>query len=424
MTSGPFPEPSPRSTAAPAASRPVPESLLTSGLEPVWSATRQRLDRFGPQRRGAISCPPLDPASALAIESLLGRTSARRLDLEELESSLVARGIGADLCDALTRLGYPPSAEAAQRRSDRTRAQEARAALHDAVTAWDESWTAEWADGIAGAGLLRDLDGESAARLAADVRRLLDYLDRVRPEGISRTETAAALYGSAHALDAGTRRASAVTHALRHRIGALDERELWEAAGILPDRVSAPALVWWLPVAGSSALDVQIRFALHAGLPLHISLFALRKHPISVDAGTPVLVVENPRLVEAAAERSLPVCVISSNGNPSTAVTTLLRQLQEAKASLWYHGDFDSPGIAICRRMHEFGCSPWMMDAPDYVGAIRQAEESDVQLMSDHKECGPTPWDPKLQAAFDHHRLIIHEEFVLDGVLNRFSRVN
>ena len=71
------------------------------------------------------------PPSALAIESLLGRTSARRLDLEELEAALMARGIGADFCDALTRLGHPPSAEAAQRRSDRTRAQEARAALHD-----------------------------------------------------------------------------------------------------------------------------------------------------------------------------------------------------------------------------------------------------------------------------------------------------
>lgn len=114
--------------------------------------------------------------------------------------------------------------------------------------------------------------------------------------------------------------------------------------------------------------------------------------------------------------------MISSNGNPSTAVTTLLRQLQQAEASLWYHGDFDSPGIAICRRMHEFGCSPWMMDASDYSDAIRQAEESDVLLMSDPKDCGPTPWDPKLQTAFDHHRLIIHEEFVLDSVLNQFGR--
>ena len=65
-----------------------------------------------------------------------------------------------------------------------------------------------------------------------------------------------------------------------------------------------------------------------------------------------------------------------------------------------------------------------MMGASDYADAIRQAEESDVLLISDSKDCGPTPWDPKLQAAFDHHRLIIHEEFVLDGVLNQFGQFN
>lgn len=393
-----------------------------TGLAELWSTARHRLDRFGPQRRGFVSTPALDPGSVLALESLLGRRPAKRLDLQELETALVERSIGSDLCDALTRLGHPPSAEATQRRSERARAQQARESLHSAVAGWDEPWAAAWCDAVSGAGLLREFDGDGAARLATDARRLLDHLDHAQRSASSRTELAASLFGSAHALDPGTRRASAVTHALRCRNGPLDERELWEAAGILPDQVSAPALVWSLPVNGTSPLDLHIRFALHAGLPLHLSLFALKQHPIAVDAGTPVLVVENPRLVEAAAERSLPACVVSSNGNPSTAVTTLLRQLQQAEASLWYHGDFDSPGIAICRRMHEFGCSPWMMDARDYADAIKQAEESDVQLMADSKECGPTPWDPKLQAAFDHHRVVIHEEFVLDSVLNQFGR--
>ncbi len=403
-------------------SRPVPESLLSPGLGEIWAAARHRLDRYGLQHRGSIATPALDPASTLAMESLLGRRPAKRLDLQELEAALTARAVGSDLCDALTRLGCPPSADAAQRRSDRARAQEARESLRHAIAVWEEPWAADWAHAVAGAGLLRDFDGDNADRLATDVRRLLDHLDHPQFSATSRTEIAATLYGSAHALDAGTRRAGAVTHALRYRSGPLDERELWEAAGILPDRVSAPALVWSLPVAGASPLDVHIRFALHAGLPLHVSLFALRRHPISVDAGTPVLVVENPRLVEAAAERSLPACVISTNGNPTTAVTTLMSQLRQADASLWYHGDFDSPGLAICRRMHELGCSPWMMDARDYADAIRRAEESDVQLMSDPKKCGPTLWDPKLQAAFDHHRLVVHEEFVLDSVLNRFGR--
>ena len=104
-------------------------------------------------------------------------------------------------------------------------------------------------------------------------------------------------------------------------------------------------------------------------------------------------------------------------------MTTLLGQLQKSGASIWYHGDFDAPGIAICRRMHELGCTPWMMDSSDYEGAVRLAEQTDVRLEPSGKACGATPWDPALQSAFESHRLIVHEEFVLDDVLDRFCRM-
>ena len=158
------------------------------------------------------------------------------------------------------------------------------------------------------------------------MRRLLKRLDQVGPPRLSRTELASALYGSAHALDRGRSLTTAIERALRHRTGSLDDselngRELWEAAGILTDRVSAPALTWSLPVAGTSPLDEQIRAASAGALPLHISLLALRTYPVTVPRHTPVLVVENPRLVEAAAERNRRSCVVATNGNPTTAVT-------------------------------------------------------------------------------------------------------
>ena len=167
----------------------------------------------------------------------------------------------------------------------------------------------------------------------------------------------------------------------------------------------------------------MLRLATAAGLPVHVSLFALQMHALTVPAGTPVLVVENPRMAEAAAERRVPGCVVAGNGNPSTAVTTLLAQMRDAGAELWYHGDFDAPGIAICRRMRELGCKPWMMAADDYQGAVRMADRNGVQLERSVKECGPTPWDPTLEVVFDEHRLILHEEFVLDEVLARFALV-
>lgn len=405
--------------------RRVPDSLLDPGLVPLWEVVRRQLDRFGTRRRGTIARPRLDPSNDLTLRSLLGRRPTGRLDLGDLERALVDLRISQDLCGALTRLGFPPSEDAARRRAARLRSRGARDALSRGVVSWGEPWAPGWVDEMVRTGVLGDLDSQAVEALIVDVRRFLDYLGYIELSGISRTELAAMLFGSAHALDEGTKRAAAITQALRYREAGgfqLKRRALWEVAGILPDRVSAPVLTWSLPTVGGSVLDEQIRSAAAGGLPLHISLVALQKFPVTVPLNTPVLVVENPRLVEAAAERELPSCVITSNGNPSTAVTTLLRQLRESGASIWYHGDFDTPGIAICRRMYEEGATPWMMAASDYEAATDLAEAAGVPLDRDPKDCVSTPWDPDLGVAFRRRRRIVHEEFVLDGVLNRFSK--
>ena len=401
--------------------RPLPESLLQDGLQPLWTTARQRLDRFGSERRGTINRPDLGPSGELVLESLLGRRPAARLDLAELEAALADLEIAENLCTALTRLGHPPSNEASRRRAARQRKAAARAALDLSVAGWPELWTAQWAKGLVSAGLLGGLGEEEVEGLVADVRSLLDRLDQMEPVGASRTELAASLFGSSHALDQGTRLASFVKRALRCRLGEpLGGRELWEASGIQPDRVSAPALAWGIPATGNSPVDRAIGAATNGGLPLHISLLAMHRHPVRVPVGTPVLVVENPRLVEAAAERGLACCTVAANGNPTTAVTTLVQQLRESGARLWYHGDFDAAGIAICRRMHDIGCHPWKMDAKDYQEAVGRAERDGVRLDCDSRGCGPTPWDSALEQAFGTQRLIVHEEFVLDRVLDDF----
>ena len=403
--------------------RPVPDSLLDPGLAPLWAAVRRQLDRFGTRRRGTIARPPLGPGSTLTLESLLGHRPNQRLDLVRLEETLVNLKIGDTLCGALTRLGHPPSEAAAQRRAARLRSQQARDALARAVASWEEPWAAGWSDEVVRTGLLRDLDRQAVERLVGNVRRLLDQLDQMQAPVVSQTELAAKLFGSAHALDEGTKEAAAVTQALRYRQREfhLERRALWEAAGILATRVSAPALTWSLPAIGESTLDEQIRSASAGGLPVHISLLALQKYPVTVPRDSPVLVVENPRLVEAAAERRLPSCVVTSNGNPSTAVTTLLHHLRESAASIWYHGDFDASGIGICRRMYEDGATPWMMNASHYEAALERAEQAGIRLDHDPNDCGDTPWDPDLQAAFKRRgRRIVHEEFVLDSVLDGF----
>lgn len=403
---------------------PVPDSLRDPELAPVWEAVRRHLDRFGTERRGTIARPDLGPSSTLTLRSLLGRRPPNRVDLAELEGALAGLKISEDLSGALTRLGHPPSDDAAIRRAARERSRASRVALEGAIRSWEEPWARDWAQEMVRTGVLGDLDRSDVEDLLGDVRRLLDHLDQMHPPGVSRAELAT-LFGSAHALDEGEKLAAAVTQALRYRVDGgfhLKHRALWISAGILPDRVSAPVLTWRLPAVGGSALADQLQAASAGGLPLHVSLFALQKHPVTVPQGTRILVVENPRLVEAAAERGLPSCVITTNGNPTTSVKTLLEQLRESGASVWFHGDFDSWGIGICRRMYKDGATPWMMDALDYEAALDRAEQAGIRLGHDSNDCGDTPWDPDLQAAFQRRdQRIIHEEFILDSVLDSFS---
>ena len=403
--------------------RPVPDSLASPGLKPVWENVRRQLDRYGSDRRGTVARPALDARSAHVLESLLGGKRGGRVDLAALERAFVKLGVGVDLCEALTRLGFPLSETARERRATRERSAAARSALAEAVNSWGEPWALKWSEGIRKAGLLGGINGRETTELIAGVRRLLDHIDRRETGCASRTELAAALFGSAHALDRGSRLAALVTRALRCRVDdwELSDRELWEVAGIAMDRVSAPALCWAIPASGSSFLDRQIVAANEGKLPLHISLYALRRHPITVSPGARVLMVENPRLVEAAAERALAGCVVAGNGNPSSSVIELLTQLRRSGAVVGYHGDFDVAGIAICRRMSEFGLTPWMMDAADYERAIGLAERNRVRLPRDGGDCGPTPWDSALQTAWQDRQRVVHEEFVLDDVLGKYG---
>ena len=61
-----------------------------------------------------------------------------------------------------------------------------------------------------------------------------------------------------------------------------------------------------------------------------------------------------------------------------------------------------------------------MMDVCDYERAIVLAQRKRVRLQHDGSDCGPTPWDSALQAAYGKRRLMIHEEFVLDDVLGKY----
>jgi uncharacterized protein (TIGR02679 family) len=392
----------------------VPPSLRSPELDRLWARVRERLEaREG--SRGRLPLPELSPASYLALKSLLARPPRKSLDLAALEAALARLGVGPDLASALAALGQPVSSSQAERRAGRAARRQARQAARELAALWPEPWAGHWIGEVIRAGVFRGQDLAGVTGLLQRIRRVLDHLDTHASTPISRVDLAAQVLGSSHALDSGTREEAAVARALGYKLGSADHRDLWAQAGVHLDLTSAPVLTWRLPLSGALAQVTQA--ALDAGIPVHLSRFALERHPANVPAGSRILVVENPRIVEAAAQRRAETCVVSTNGNPGSAVLLLLGQLRDAQATLHYHGDFDTAGLAICERMMRFGLTPWRMDAADYQAALAAADAEEATLPRERRAPGPTPWDPALQPLFDRERRIVHEERLLPGLI-------
>lgn len=388
----------------------VPTSLRSPELDPLWALVRIRLESRGRESRGRLSLPTLSSSAKLALKALLGQPVRRTLDLSSLETSLIRLRIGEDLAGALASLGHNVSEESARRRAKRAISKEARITARAIVSEWPEPWAKQWVDEVIRAGILRGLTREHAQLLFEQVRAVIAHLEQDRPAPISRVDLAARVLGSSHALDTGTRVEAAVARALAFKLGPSGHRDLWAQAGVHLDLTSVPVLTWRLPLTQECGLAQLSRSAHDAGIPLHLSRFALEAHPADVPRGSRILVVENPRVVEAAAQMRASMPVISTNGQPSSTVLLLLTQLLDAGADLRYHGDFDAAGLAICGRLSRLGLTPWRMNEADYRAALAAADAAGAVLLKDQHAPGPTPWDPALQEVFDRERRIVHEE--------------
>lgn len=395
----------------------VPASLRSPELDGLWMLARARLEARGSDGRGRLRLPMLSSPTRLVLKALVGRSVGKTVDLALLEAGLVRLGIGDDLATALAALGHGVSVEPARGRAERAARQEARRVVRAAASEWPEKWATEWIDEIIRAGILRDFDQAQAVYLLRQVRAVLDQLEQDRPAPIGRVDLAARVLGSAHALDTGTRVEKAVARALAHKIGPADRRDLWAQAGVHFDLTSAPALTWALPLTSDCALDCVAAAAWDAGIPLHLSRLALEAYPARVPRDCRILVVENPRLVEAAAQTRAATPVISTNGQPSSTVLLLLTQLSDAGAELRYHGDFDTAGFAICERLTRLGLVPWQMTAGDYLAALSTADAEGAVLPTESEVPGRTPWDPSLREVFERERRIVHQERLIHELL-------
>jgi len=130
---------------------------------------------------------------------------------------------------------------------------------------------------------------------------------------------------------------------------------------------------------------------------------------------TRVLVCENPRVLEAFADRyGGAFAVVCTAGWASAVACDLLHAL---RAELCYHGDFDWAGIEIANWLiAHCGVVPWQMATADYQAAVAAASGSPSGIRLDDRRVEAS-WDAELAAAMRAQGRPVHEEAVLTALL-------
>ncbi len=394
-------------------------------LRPAWDRILIRFEKVGLEPQGRVQVPATSREERHALGELLGRTvtsAAVRIDLAALDQRLRERSTVGGLTVVLTELyGVPPRDRAALREA-RSAARERPLRLASELI--EAPWVPEWVAGLRRTGLLTNR--ADAERMVRDAARVLHTLTGSSPPAQSRVELSARLLGDAHALDRDRLLHQVVLRGLAAAAGtsvpegARERERLWADSGVAPDLLSRTCLVWGLRVmSASDPVARRLSVATEAGDPVHLTAWDLRRADgLSVAKGARVLVCENPRMVEAVAERMVDGwAVVCTSGEPNLVVDEVLGRLAAAGAGLRYHGDFDWPGVAIANRVTaRCGAVPWRMSAADYLAAVRPDGPA-----LDGMPVEPR-WDPELGAAMRNRGRGVHEETVLPGLLDELSR--
>ncbi len=394
----------------------------------LLAAARRSLERTGGALTGRISVADPDDAERKAIIGITGvhqPAGTRRLtvSLAALDAA-VARGTGHGLAGLLTALG-PPLRNRPAAAASLAAARAELVALAEASPLYLAcDWYRQWLGELRQDGTLTRLATQGDVGLLGQAIRVLEFLHG-RPAGgepagagpIALPALAVQLTGDTKALNHGTVLGTLVLRALALRAGvarpgsAAERRDLWDRAGVLVDDLASRVLVLNLPAEGEG-LGEWLTGAARCGTPFQVTLHQLAAHPIRVSCPR-VFVCENPAVLRRACAELGAACppLVCTEGRPSTAFHRLMGLAVGAGAELWYHGDFDWPGVAIAADViARYGGRPWRMSASDY----RSAASEGVRLTGEPVKA---PWDPGLIEAMRATGHAVYEEMLGDQLL-------
>jgi uncharacterized protein (TIGR02679 family) len=407
-------------------------------LARLWDRMRDRLERNGLQVRGRLRLDGVTSAEREALALLTGRPYAGdtvSIALADLDAQLRTGAAGRGLVEVVRELRGPLTDRPAARDARRAAAETIWSAADDALRSHglaDAAWAEPWLEEVRRTGTLARLAPDNARRLivqAIDVMAVLTGSASPgtglgRAGGPGRGELAERVTGTAHGLDDGTLLSRIVLRALARAFDvpppqdARSRRELWETAGVAVDRVSTTVLTYGLAPLGDEPAVRLLRDRTRAGFETHLTLCDLARITWRLPPDTDVHICENPRVVEAAADRGCVRPLVCSSGNPTTTALTLLDALRAAGARLAYRGDFDWPGIAIANRMiGRYSARPWRMRATDYEEHVATARDRGTPLPPLTGAPVDALWDPELTLAMTALGVAVQEESALELLL-------
>ncbi len=406
------------------------------GYRRLLAAARRSLERTGGALSGRVSVPDPDDAERKAIIGITGMhqpagTKRLTVSLEVLDAA-VSRATGGGLAELLTVLGGPLRDRPAESSSlAAARAELASLAGASPLFVTCE-WYREWLAGLRSDGTLTRLASLGDAEVMDQAVRALEFLagrtagtaaaSGVQPGGVpvALPALAAQITGDTKALNHGTALSTLVLRALALQAGmprpgsAAERRELWDRAGVLADDLASRVLVLNVPAEGEGLAE-WLSGAARYGTPFQVTLHQLVTHPVRISVPR-IFVCENPAVLRRACAELGASCppLACTEGRPSTAFHLLAGLAIRGGAEVWYHGDFDWPGITIAADvLHRYAGRPWRMDAGDYLAAAGPSGAG-VELVG-----GPvdTPWDPGLRAAMHMAGRAVYEETVAGQLL-------
>ncbi len=346
-----------------------------------------------------------------------------RCDLEKITTALEAKGLGADWehIVALVYGAIPGDKLAARVAQQEWQRFITRAAELTASNPFPES--SEWLDALRKDGTLKRLSMNDNGLFDAAVN-LLRSLPLTDEQPLA--HVAANYCGNSHALDSATTLSTVVLRGLALRQKQMmparsdERRELWAQFGVICDELSAPVLTFNLGISGQSPLCELVSISTANTQPIHLTSSILWSADWSqIRSPRDVFVCENPTIISLAANQLGKNCppLICGNGEPRASVRLLIRQLKKGGSRIWYHGDFDWPGVSIASRVFlELGAAPWLFDTSAYL----QATQRQGRLLVGKSVA--TPWSPSLAETMTNKGCAFDEELLADILLSDLAK--